>query len=117
MPGAGGKELSDRAFMAGVLSLIDVLFEVSMDELVEKLNLVDDVRDGASGSNRGARRRCSLLAEKLEKADFDGVERATGALRPGPRSAACRATANHRLVRPTERIPLIHSLTRTFLLM
>ncbi|HBG07715.1 MAG: diguanylate phosphodiesterase [Geobacteraceae bacterium GWC2_58_44] len=68
----GGREHSDRAFMTGVLSLIDVLFEVSMDELVDKLNLVDDVR-AALLNRSGALGGLLLLAEKLEQADFVGV--------------------------------------------
>jgi c-di-GMP-related signal transduction protein len=69
LPGAASKELSDRAFMAGILSLIDVLFEVSMAELVEKLNLVDDVAEALL--ERGGRLgRLLLLVEKLEQADF-----------------------------------------------
>jgi len=71
-PSHGGKEFSDRAFMAGVLSLIDVLFEVPMVELVDKLNLVDDVR-GALLERSGALGRLLLLAEKLEMTDFAGV--------------------------------------------
>ena len=72
LPSPGGKELSDRAFMTGILSLIDVLFEVPMAELVEKLNLVDDVRD-ALLQRSGGLGRLLLLAEKLELADFAAV--------------------------------------------
>ena len=72
LPNRGGKDQAERAFMAGVLSLIDVLFEVSMVELVEKLNLVDDVRVALleRGGDLG---RLLLLAEKLELADFVAV--------------------------------------------
>lgn len=72
LPVPGGREHADRAFMAGILSLIDVLFEVSMEELVEKLNLVDDVR-AALLQRGGALGELLLLAEKLEQADFAGV--------------------------------------------
>lgn len=72
LPRSGGKEHAERAFMAGVLSLIDVLFEVSMEELVEKLNLVDDVR-GALLSRKGVLGDLLILAEKLEQADFVAV--------------------------------------------
>ena len=72
LPANGGKEHADRAFMAGILSLIDVLFEVSMDELVGKLNLVDDVRN-ALLDRSGALGRLLVLAENLERADFAGV--------------------------------------------
>lgn len=68
----GGWEQAERAFMAGILSLIDVLFEVSMAELVEKLNLVDDVRS-ALLERSGPLGSLLLLAEKLEQADFSGV--------------------------------------------
>ena len=71
-PSCGGKEHADRAFMAGVLSLIDVLFEVSMSELVGKLNLVDDVRS-ALLDRGGALGELLVLAEHLEHADFHGV--------------------------------------------
>ncbi|GFO68985.1 cyclic diguanylate phosphodiesterase [Geomonas limicola] len=74
--GAAGEvqEVADRAFMAGILSLIDVLFEVSMSELVTKLNLVDDVRD-ALLARTGPLGELLLLAEKLEQADFPAVNR------------------------------------------
>ncbi|UFS71320.1 EAL domain-containing protein [Geomonas sp. RF6] len=68
-----GKEYADRAFMVGILSLIDVLFEVSMEELVEKLNLVEDVRL-ALVERSGRLGALLLLAEKLEQADFAGME-------------------------------------------
>jgi len=68
----GNKEQAERAFMAGVLSLIDVLFEVSMTELVEKLNLVDDVR-AALLTRSGVLGDLLILSEKLETADFVAV--------------------------------------------
>lgn len=68
------KEQSDRAFITGVLSLIDILFEVSMEEVVEKLNLVDDVRD-ALLARSGELGELLSLAERLEGADFFEVER------------------------------------------
>ena len=72
LPNPAGKEFSDRAFMAGILSLIEVLFEVSMSELVEKLNLVDDVRD-ALLERSGRLGNLLQLAEKLEQTDFAAV--------------------------------------------
>jgi c-di-GMP-related signal transduction protein len=72
LPTAGGREESDRAFMAGILSLIDVLFEVPMAELVGKLNVVEDVRS-ALLYRSGTLGNLLLLAEKLERADFAAV--------------------------------------------
>ncbi len=70
--GRAGGEHADQAFMVGILSLIDVLFEDSMAELIGKLNLVDSVksallhRDGDLGA-------LLVLAELLEQADFPAV--------------------------------------------
>jgi c-di-GMP-related signal transduction protein len=72
LPLYGGKEEADRAFMIGILSLIDVLFEVSMAELVEKLNLVEDVR-AALLERSGPLGDLLQLTEKIEKADFAGA--------------------------------------------
>jgi c-di-GMP-related signal transduction protein len=74
LPEPVARELSDRAFMAGILSLIDVLFEVPMEELVEKLNLVDDVRDALLLRN-GPLGGLLQLAEHLEQADFVAVNK------------------------------------------
>jgi EAL and modified HD-GYP domain-containing signal transduction protein len=71
-PDPATRELSDTAFMTGILSLIDVLFEVPMAELVAKLNLVDDVRH-ALLERSGGIGRLLLLAEHLEQADFSAV--------------------------------------------
>ena len=68
----GGKEHADRAFMAGVLSLIDVLFEDSMEELVGKLNLVEDVR-AALLQRDGLLGGLLTLVENVEQTDFSGV--------------------------------------------
>jgi len=70
--GRAGSELADQGFMVGILSLIDVLFEDSMAELIGKLNLVENVksallhRDGDLGA-------LLELAEMLEQADFPAV--------------------------------------------
>lgn len=69
---AASEEQAEAAFMVGILSLLDVLFETPMDEIIANLNLNDDVssallkRDGQLG-------RMLMLTEKLEVADFDAV--------------------------------------------
>jgi c-di-GMP-related signal transduction protein len=68
------KDFPDRAFMTGVLSLMDVLFEAPMEELVKQLSLAEDVRralvfrEGALGSQL-------TLIENLEMMDFAKVSR------------------------------------------
>ncbi len=65
-------EQSEAAFMTGILSLLEVLFETPMNEIIASLNLTDEVcnalltRGGPLGS-------MLTLAEKLEVTDFDAV--------------------------------------------
>lgn len=65
-------ERAEAAFMVGILSLLDVLFETPMEEIISNLNLNDDVtcalleRKGLLGSLLN-------MAEKLELTDFDAV--------------------------------------------
>ncbi|TWJ32560.1 EAL and HDOD domain-containing protein [Geobacter argillaceus] len=66
------RESAERAFMTGVLSLIDVLFETSMDDVVRQLNLADDIRQALQGRN-GYLGLLLMLAERLEESDFAGV--------------------------------------------
>lgn len=66
------REMAERAFMTGVLSLIDVLFETSMDDVVRQLNLADDIRQALQGRN-GYLGLLLMLAERLEASDFAGV--------------------------------------------
>jgi EAL and modified HD-GYP domain-containing signal transduction protein len=67
-----GGELSEEAFMTGILSLLDVLFEVPMSEIIASLNLTDEVcrallaREGRLGE-------LLALAESLEVTDFNAV--------------------------------------------
>ena len=67
-------DFHDRAFITGVLSLIDVLFESPMEELVKQLSLAEDVRR-ALVSREGALGNQLTLIENLEKMDFAGVSR------------------------------------------
>lgn len=72
IPFGGDRELPEKAFMVGVLSLLDVLFEVPIAEIINQLNLTDDIkkailtRDGQLGT-------ILLLVERLEHSDFKGA--------------------------------------------
>jgi EAL and modified HD-GYP domain-containing signal transduction protein len=68
----GDRDYADRAFMTGLLSLVDVLFEVTMEEMVNQLNLSDDIRQ-ALLTREGPLGNLLLVAEKLEEADFHAV--------------------------------------------
>ncbi|WP_136514285.1 EAL and HDOD domain-containing protein [Geomonas edaphica] len=70
--GRAAGEFADQAFMVGILSLIDVLFEDSMAELIGKLNLVDSVKSALLHKD-GDLGALLVLAELLEQADFPAV--------------------------------------------
>jgi c-di-GMP-related signal transduction protein len=55
------QSFADQAFMVGMFSLIDVLFNAPLQELIEPLNLNDDVRDALRG-------KANALGELLNQA-------------------------------------------------
>jgi len=68
-----GRDCSDSAFMTGVLSLVDVLLEMPMEDIAGQLNLSDDVRL-ALLKREGPLGNLLLLTEKLENLDFGTAE-------------------------------------------
>jgi len=69
---AASDEQAEAAFMVGILSLLDVLFETPMDEIISNLNLNDDV-SSALLRREGRLGKMLMLTEKLEVTDFDAV--------------------------------------------
>ena len=69
---AASDEQAEAAFMVGILSLLDILFETPMEEIIANLNLNDDVT-AALLRREGKLGKMLLLAEKLEVTDFDAV--------------------------------------------
>jgi EAL and modified HD-GYP domain-containing signal transduction protein len=76
----GDRDAQDRAFMAGVFSLLDVLLQTPMDEIIGALNLPQDVA-AALGARAGALGALLRLAEQETPAaasmDAAGVDAAT----------------------------------------
>lgn len=66
-------EQVEAAFLTGVLSLLDALYETPMENVVENLNISDDVAD-ALLHHKGILGKLLQLAERLEKTDFDTVQ-------------------------------------------
>jgi EAL and modified HD-GYP domain-containing signal transduction protein len=62
----------ERAFITGILSLADVLFETSMEEILDHLNLTEDIR-GALISREGPLGALLKMVEKLERNEFGAV--------------------------------------------
>lgn len=66
-------DLVESAFLTGILSLLDALYETPMDHIVESLNLSDDVAV-ALLHHEGQLGILLHLAERLEKTDFIAVQ-------------------------------------------
>jgi len=63
---------AEAAFMTGILSLLDVLYEVPMSEIVESLHVTDEISD-ALLTRQGLLGQLLTLAEKVESTDFEAV--------------------------------------------
>ena len=66
-------DVVETAFLTGILSLLDALYETPMTHVVESLNLSDEMAD-ALLRREGDFGELLLLTEKLEKADFVAVQ-------------------------------------------
>lgn len=69
---SASEEQAEEAFMVGILSLLDILFETPMEEIITNLNLNDDV-SAALLRREGKLGKMLVLTEKLEVTDFDAV--------------------------------------------
>jgi len=70
----GRPDLKDRAFIAGMLSLIDVLFQQPMSEIIEQLNL-DELTQDALLNRRGELGALLRLVEAIEQSEQEPVLR------------------------------------------
>lgn len=66
------RNYQDRAFIAGILSLLDTLLGMPMAEITEQINLAPDVRL-ALLERQGMLGDLLALTEKTERGDFDGA--------------------------------------------
>lgn len=71
----------DRAFMTGILSLMDALFGTPIGEIVAQLNLTDDVRD-ALLTRAGRLGNLLALVEALERNDDEAITRCLAGGKP-----------------------------------
>ena len=76
---AGAKTLADRAFITGMLSFMNVIFNLRSDEVTEKLSLVHEIGDALT-RKEGAVGRLLTLAEKADRQEYDVMEEETGEL-------------------------------------
>lgn len=72
-------EAIEQAFMTGILSLLERIYDISVEEIVSSLNLTDDVRDALT-SHSGIFGELLTLAEHLEQLDFSEAAELSGRL-------------------------------------
>jgi c-di-GMP-related signal transduction protein len=65
----GCRDSTEKAFMTGILSVLERVYDIPLDEMVQKLNLSDDVRE-ALVSRRGTLGSLLHMAELLEDMEF-----------------------------------------------
>jgi len=66
-------DASEKAFLTGILSLLEKVYTISIDELTTKLNLSDEIRSALT-AREGVYGKLITLAEKSEALDFNVVE-------------------------------------------
>ena len=69
----GERALVDSAFITGMLSFMNVFFNLKPDELTRKLNLVQEIRD-ALEKREGVLGTLLSLAEKTDRQEYDGMD-------------------------------------------
>lgn len=67
------RNFHDRAFMTGIMSLLDTLLGMPLEEVVKQVNLASDV-ENALLKHDGKLGKLLLLVKKMEQNDFDAAE-------------------------------------------
>lgn len=75
----GNQEAPDQAFMTGILSLLESLYDIPMGQIADELNLSEDVQQ-ALVSREGIYGNLLALAEALEQVDFTAASKLLGSL-------------------------------------
>ncbi len=68
----GQREVEDKAFMVGIMSLLDTLLSTPLEEILSELHLPDDVKQALLLRN-GPLGRMLATCVGVERNDFDGV--------------------------------------------
>ena len=74
------EEFHERAFMTGILSLLDALLNQPLEDIVKQINLTSDVR-GALLEREGQLGTMLQLAQELERTDFEQVTKRAAELK------------------------------------
>ncbi len=70
----GHDDYPERAFIVGLLSMADLLFETSIEEILNHLNLTDDIRSALT-RREGILGDLLRMAENVEHNEFDAVSK------------------------------------------
>jgi c-di-GMP phosphodiesterase len=70
---SGVKDLSSKVYFVGVISLLDTLFNVKMNVILEDLNIDDEIQDAITRGD-GVLGEIFMFARNLEKFDIKAVE-------------------------------------------
>jgi EAL and modified HD-GYP domain-containing signal transduction protein len=66
------RSIADSAFVTGILSLVEALFQVSINEIVDKLNVSKDIQD-ALLNREGLLGRLLLLCDALDDQEYQEI--------------------------------------------
>jgi len=81
---AGERSVGDSAFITGMLSLINVLFNVSADEVMEKMNLAREIQE-ALLDREGALGTLLTIVEKMDLQEYEPAADELGILNLTPK--------------------------------
>ena len=76
----GERALADSAFVTGMLSFMNVFFNLKPEDVTRKLNLVQEIQDALT-KKEGVLGMLLALAEKADRQEYDGMDEETGALK------------------------------------
>lgn len=74
-----GPDALDQAFMTGILSLVDAAMGVRMEDIIDQLGLIDEVKDAVL-QRKGFLGQMLALVESVEAGDFNEMARLLQAL-------------------------------------
>lgn len=95
-PPPGNPEHCDNAFMTGLFSLLDVLINMPMSDIVKELPLQDEVMEALSESHGGTLGKLLSIAALGESGDFAAAEKLLDQLDISPEThAAAQVSALH----------------------
>ena len=69
----GSKTVADSAFITGILSFANVLFGVTLDEIIDKLNLAVEIQEALLG-RQGVLGTLLAITEELDEDNYEEVE-------------------------------------------